>query len=125
MPHERGEVTTAVLLVPLAMGLILLVVQAAMVFHGQAIIDAAAQDGALAGQGELGTEATAQTTARSVIGKSAGNLLSDIEVFVEAEQSMLSVRVQAAVKSLLPGYSPTISSIATGPREIFIPESRR
>ena len=125
MNRERGEVTTAVLVVPLAMLLILFVVQAAMVFHAQAIVDASAQDGAQAGQGESGTEAVARSAARSVIGTSAGNLLSDVGISVRTSPSQLSVTVQATVKSLIPGYKPTISSIAAGPREVFIAEHQR
>ncbi len=121
MDSERGETTTAVLAVPLAMFMILVVVQAALVFHAQAIVDASAHDGARAGQGERGTEEAARTAARSVIGTSAGNLLSDVNVTVRTNRSQLSVTVQASVKSLIPGYAPTILSTAVGPREVFIP----
>ena len=107
------------------MFLILVVVQAAMVFHAQAIVDASAQDGALAGQGESGTEAAARSAAQSVIKPSAGNLLEDVSVSVQTRPSRLSVTVQATVKSLIPGYTPIISSTAAGPRESFIPENRR
>jgi len=125
MGCERGEVTTAVLVVPLAMLLILIVVQAAMVFHAQAIVDASAQDGAQAGQGESGTEAAARSAAQSVIRPSAGNLLGDVKVSVQTRPSRLSVTVQATVKSLIPGYTPAVSSTAAGPRENFIVENRR
>ncbi len=125
MQCERGEVTTAVLVVPVAMLLVFVVVQAALVFHAQALVDAAAQEGAQAGQGELGTEAAAHSAVRSVIGASAGNLLSDVDVSVQADPSRLSVTVQAAVKSLIPGYRPSVSSTAAGPREVFVPEYRR
>ena len=125
MQRERGEVTTTVLLVPIAMFLILVVVQAALVFHAQAIVDAATQDGALAGQGELGADAVARAAVQSVIGTSAGNLLSDVEITAHADSSRFSVTVRATVKSLIPGYAPTISSTAVGPRETFIPVNRR
>ena len=125
MEHERGEVTTTVLVVPIAMFLVLVVVQAALVFHAQAIVDAAAQDGALAGQGELGAEAVARSATQSVIGTYAGNLLSDVDVSVHTNSSRFSVTVQATVKSLIPGYAPTISSTAVGPREAFIPANGR
>ena len=104
--------------------LILLVVQAALVFHAQAIVDAAAQDGAFAGQGESGTEAVARTVAQSVIGTTSGSLLTNVDISVEPNSSRFSVTVQANVKSLIPGYTPTISSTAVGPRETFIPLNR-
>ncbi|MDE0216483.1 MAG: pilus assembly protein [bacterium] len=122
---ERGEVTTTVLVVPIAMFLIFVVVQAALVFHAQAIVDAAAQDGAQAGQGETGTEEAVRTAVQSVIGTSAENLLANVEVFVDTGSSLSSVTVQATVKSLIPGYAPAVSSTASGPREIFMPESAR
>ena len=125
MECERGEVTTTVLVAPIAMLLILVVVQAALVFHAQALVDAAAQDGAQAGQGESAAEEVIHSTVRSVIGTSAGSLLSDVDVSVRADPARLSVTVQAAVKSLIPGYSPTVSSTAAGPREIFVPLHRR
>ena len=125
MDRERGEVTTTVLLVPIAMTLILVIVQAALVFHAQAIVDAAAQDGALAGQGESGAEAVARTAVQSVIGTNAGNLLSDIDVSAHTDSSRFSVTVWATVKSLIPGYAPTVSSTAVGPRETFIAVNRR
>lgn len=125
MERERGEAATAVLLVPIVMLLILVVVQAALVFHAQSIVDAAAHDGARAGQGESGTEAVARSAAQSVIGTSAGNLLSEVDVSVRSNPSRLSVTVQANVKSLIPGYTPTISSTAAGPREVFIPVNRQ
>ncbi|MYH72367.1 MAG: hypothetical protein F4153_07305 [Acidimicrobiia bacterium] len=121
MECERGEVTTTVLVVPIAMFLILVVIQAALVLHAQAIVDAAAQDGAQAGQAEAGTEALARTAAQSVIGTGAGNLLKDVRVSVDTDPSRISVTVQATVKSLMPGYAPMISSTAAGPRETFIP----
>ena len=125
MQRERGEVTTTVLVVPIAMLLIFVVIQAALVFHAQALVDAATQDGALAGQGVAGTEEAVHSAVHSVIGKYAGNLLSKVDVSVQASPSRLSVTVQATVKSLIPGYSPTVSSNAAGPREVFVPEYRR
>ena len=125
MQCERGEVTTTVLVVPIAMLLIFVVVQAALVFHAQALVDAAAQDGALAGQGVLGTEEAVHSAVHSVIGESAGSLLSNVDVSVQADPWRLSVTVQATVKSLIPGFSPNVSSVSAGPREVFIPEYRR
>lgn len=125
MECERGEVTTTVLIIPIAMFAILVVIQAALVFHAQAVVDAAAQDGAQAGQGESGTEAVARTAVQSFVRTGGGNLLDDVEVFVDMNSSRFSVTVQATVKSLIPGYAPVISSTAAGPREIFIPEDRR
>ena len=93
MQCERGEVTTTVLVLPLAMLLIFVVVQAALVFHAQALIDAAAQEGAQAGQSESGTEAAIHSAVRSVIGTSAGNLLTNVDTSVQARPSRLSVTV--------------------------------
>ena len=117
--------TTTVLVMPIAMLLIFVVVQAALVFHAQALVDAAAQDGAQAGQGVLGTEEAVHSAVHSVIGESAGSLLSNVDITVQANPRRLSVTVQATVKSLIPGYSPTVSSIAAGPREVFVPEYQR
>lgn len=117
--HERGEVTTAVLAMPIALLMILVVVQAALVLHAQAIVDAAAQDGAQAGQGDFGTETDARSAAQSVVGTSAGHLLSDVDIAVQTARRQLSVTVHATVKSLIPGFDPRISSTAVGPREVF------
>ncbi len=125
MDNERGEATTAVLVVPSAMFMILVIVQAALVFHAQSIVDAAAISGAQASQEGSGNEAMARSTVESVIGTSANGLLSDVGVSYQKNRSRLSVTVRAAVLSLLPGYSPTISSTAAVPREVFIPTNRR
>lgn len=125
MKCERGETTTTVLIAPLAMLLVFVVVQAALVFHAQAVVDAAAQEGAQAGQGELGTTSAVLAAVQSVTESNVGNLLSDIDVSVLARQSRLLVTVQAKGKSLIPGFVPTITSTAAGPREVFLPENRR
>lgn len=125
MGRERGEATTAVLVVPAAMFVILVIVQAALVFHAQSIVDAAAMSGAQASQEGFGNEAAARSTVESVIGTSAASLLSDVDVSYQKNRSRLSVTVRAAVMSLIPGYTPTISSTAAVPRETFIPANRR
>ncbi|WP_419849504.1 TadE family protein [Candidatus Poriferisocius sp.] len=125
MEYERGEATTAVLVIPIAMFMIIVVVQTALVFHAQSIVDAAAQSGAHAGRGDSGSETIVGSAVRSVIGTSAKSLLSDVDVSVQANPSRLTVTVRATVKSLIPGYSPKIASTAAGPREAFIPQNRR
>ena len=125
LARQRGEVTTAVLAIPIAMFLVLVVVQAALVSHAQAVLDAAAQDGAQAGQGRSGTRLAARTAAQSVIGDSAGSLLSNVRIDVHATGRNLAVQVRADVKSLIPGYSPTIESTAAGPREVFVAKDQR
>lgn len=125
MECERGEATTAVLVVPIAMFMIFVVVQAALVLHAQSIVDAAAQSGAQAGQGESGSETLARSAVQSVVGTSSRNLLSDVDVTIRTNPSRLSVTVHATVKSLIPGYAPRIASTAAVPREAFIPQNRR
>ena len=125
MRSESGEATTAVLVVPIAMFMIFVVIQAALVFHAQSIVDAAVQSGAQAGQGESGSEAAIRTAVDLVIGTSASNLLSDVDTTIRTNPSNLSVTVHATVASLLPGYAPRITSTAAGPREVFISQNRR
>ena len=125
MECERGEATTTVLVVPIAMFMIFVVVQAALVFHAQSIVDAAAQTGAQAGQGEAGSEAMVRSAVQSVIGTSARRLLSDVDVAIQTNPSRLSVTVHATVTSLIPGYAPRIASTAAGPREVFVSQSQR
>ena len=125
LARQRGEVTTAVLAIPIAMFLVLVVVQAALVFHAQAVLDAAAQEGALTGQGRSGTRLAARTAAQSVIGDSAGSLLSNVHIDIHTTPRNLAVRVRADVKSLIPGYSPTIASTAASPREVFVAKDQR
>ncbi|WP_419918550.1 TadE family protein [Candidatus Poriferisocius sp.] len=125
MQNERGEITTTILTVPIAIFLITMIIQAALIFHAQAIVDAATQDGAQVGQSETGTKAAARSVVESVIGTSGGSLLSDVDITIETNPTQLSVTVQATVKSLIPGYIPKISSTSSGPREIFIAENQR
>jgi len=125
MEHERGEATTTVLAVPIAMFLVFVVIQAALLFHARSIVDAAAQTGAQSARGESGTEETARAAAQSVMEASAGSLLSDVDIAIQANPARLSVPVHASVKSLIPGFAPRIASTAAGPREAFTPQNRR
>ncbi len=102
------------------MGLVLVILQAGFVFHGQAILDAAVQTGVLIGSTESGTKELAKKTTQQEIAANADGLLQDIAVAVASDPFQMTVSVHATVKSLLPGYSPTISSTASSPREVFI-----
>lgn len=111
------------LVIPIAIGLVLMVVQAGFVLHAQAIIDAAVQEGVLAGTTESGTKQLAYEITESVITDSSETLLADVTINVESDPLQMMITARAKVKSLLPGFEPSISAVASGPREIFIPQA--
>lgn len=116
---ERGEVTTVVLLVPVALCLLLIVVQAALVFHARSVVTAAATDAARATQMEGATATEGYAVADQLLAD--GSLLSEITVGVTRSGGRATVRIDAHVTSLIPGWTPTVSAHAEGPTEEFRP----
>ena len=117
--RECGEVTTTVLLVPVALCLLLIVVQAALVFHARSVVTAAATDAARATQLEGATAADGRAVADQFLGSSS--LLGATNITVARSGGRVIVDVDAQVTSLIPGWTPTVSAHAEGPAEEFRP----
>jgi Flp pilus assembly protein TadG len=122
--RDRGEVTGAVILLPVVVTMVFLVIHAALVYHARSILAAAAEDGARAAQAQGATAVTGRAVAFEVLGGSSG-LLPDPAVDVERTATDVRVTVSASVRGPIPWFHPTVRASAGGPIERFIPEDQR
>jgi hypothetical protein len=120
----RGEVTGAVILLPLVVTMVFLVIHAALVYHARSMVAAAAEDAARAAQVEGGSAADARAVAGALLEVSA-SLLPDPVVSVERSATTVSVTVRGTVRGPIPWLHATVSANAGGPVERFVPESQR
>ena len=121
---SRGEVTGAVIMLPLVVTMVFLVIHAALVYHARSIVAAAAEDGARAAQLEGGTAADGRAVAGAVLAGSSG-LIPGPTVTVERSATTVSVRISATVTGPIPWLHPTVTAGAGGPVERFVPEGER
>lgn len=110
--------TTTVVLVPVVLCLLLVVVQAALVFHARSTVTAAVTDAVRATQLEGATTADGHAVAAQLLDDT---LLNGTTIVVERVGGRASVHIAAHVTSLIPGWDPTVSANAEGPTEEFRP----
>jgi len=108
---------------PIAVGLFLLVVHAALVFNGKQVVDAAAQDALNASQ-QFGADKSDGEDAANVTLGLAGQL-DDIDVQVSKNSETVTVVVEAKVRSAFFYVANTVRSEVSGPSERFIDEADR
>ena len=128
--HEREERGASVLglmiIVPVVLLAIFAAVQAALVFHAQSIVEAAAQDGLRAAQAYNGSQADGQRVASQLLAQAGGDgLITGSSVSVERGSEVVRVEVRGQVVTLVPGWSRSVSGIAEGPVERFVGEAER
>jgi hypothetical protein len=122
---ERGDVTPMVILTPIAVFLVLWVIQMGLYFHARSVMSAAAQDGTRAAQVENATAGDAVAAANQIMVDSQ-NLLINETVAVTAGPDTVTVTVTAEINNILPFWGGgEISSTASGPVERFRPEAQR
>jgi Flp pilus assembly protein TadG len=122
--EDRGEVTGAVILLPVVVTMVFLVIQAALVFHARAIVAAAAEDGARAAQAQGASAADGRGIAMQVLDGSSSLIPAPV-IDVQRTATDVRVTVRAAVRSPIPWFHPTVSASAGGAVERFIPEDER
>lgn len=111
------------MMVPVAMLLFLVAVQAALTFHARSVLSAAAQDYVRAVQTEdpgSGPEAAA-----NVLAGSSGLFTATPSIDSNVGGDVVSVTISAEVKSLIVGWSPEVTASAEGAAERFRPPSDR
>ena len=116
--------TVTVILIPVVLALVMVVIQAALVFHARSIVTAAATDAARAAQANGGTTTDGRVVAAQLLDGSA-RLLEYTNVTVERAGDRVVVHVDAHVTSLIPGWSPSVSAHIDAPVEAFRPASSR
>lgn len=103
--------------------IVLLIVQAALVWHARNIAEAAAQEGLRTARVYGGTSDAGHARAQSFLAQAAGDLLTNTSVTVERTGEQASVQVSGRTLSLVPGLRPRVDAVAAGPVERFVPGS--
>jgi TadE-like protein. len=112
-------------LVPVLMLAVLLIVEAALVRHGNQVAKAAAEDGAAAARAYGGSVAAGEAEARDTLAQLGSGLLDDVAVNVQRDPSRARVEVTGRVRGVLPGIRPTVRAVSSGMTERFVAEGRQ
>lgn len=102
---------------PLVMALLMLVVQAALYFHTQAVATAAARKALAGARLDGGTASAGEDKARAFLAQ-AGAGLNDVQVHVTREQATAEAAVSGRVTSVLFGVPLHISVVVRAPVEV-------
>ncbi|BFV56018.1 hypothetical protein KCMC57_up11220 [Kitasatospora sp. CMC57] len=121
---DRGALTISLALVfPVVLGLVFLVVQAALLWYAGQAAQTAAREGADAGRVRGGTAAAGEARARAFLDR-VGDLAEPVSV-VSEDVSPGTFRIVVEVRPLtvLPGFDRfTVTREVTAPREQFVPQ---
>lgn len=124
---DRGDCgdasTQLVLLTPVLLLLVLLVVQLGLWLHASNVGAAAASRG-VAAASVLDGSAAGGVAAATELADDAGARLASTPV-VERRDGVVTARVEVRLRSLLPGLPRTVTRVAVGPIERFVPEPER
>jgi Flp pilus assembly protein TadG len=114
---ERGSVSVQmVLLMPTLLLVVWIALGAAMYYYGRTTALAAAQAGAAAGAAEHGTTADCVRTATDLAAR-AGDSLAGTQVTCQIGAHTVTATVTGNTLSLVPGWEPVTTQVATVPRE--------
>lgn len=113
----------AAIVFPVLVFMVMLVVQLALLWHGRNVAEAAAQDGLRSARGYQSTAALGQRDAEDYLRQVAPNLLPAPQVSVERTDTTVTVRVRAAVLSIVP-LGLAVDETAAGPVERFVGPGR-
>ena len=123
---RRASVLALMIIVPVVLLAVFATVQAALVFHAQSIVEAAAQDGLRAAQAYNGSQGDGMAAATLLLDQAGGNgLITGRSVQVDRGPAVARVEVRGQVVTLVPGWSRAVSGIAEGPVERFVGEADR
>jgi len=117
---DSGQ-TELVIVFPVAMLLVLLILQGALWFIGRSIASDAAQDGARSAAVVGGSAASGEARARADLEQLAGPVLAATSVSAVRSNGRAQVTVSGRAESILPGFSLSVSATASDPTEEFRP----
>ena len=103
---------------PVALFLLMAVVQFALWYHGGQVIRTAAQDAARVARAQGASDADGRIRAEAVMGGS-GSLFASRSVMTSRQGDVVRVTVTGRVASVLPVRMPTLTKTAEGPVERF------
>ena len=122
---EEGSVSLQLAVIfPAVLLLILLAVQAGLLFHARHLAQAAAEEGLRAARQYDGSSSAGQTAAGSLLARDAGDLLAAPHIAVQRSPTQADVQISGHALSLLPGLTLTVTAHAAGPVERFTNDVR-
>jgi len=114
---ERGSASIEmVILMPVLFGILFLGIQAAMYYYAGTIALAAAQDGARAQAGTDADPDTGTRTATAILAASDGSL-ENWAATTTISADTATVTVTGTSLSVIPGWHPAVTKVATAPVE--------
>jgi Flp pilus assembly protein TadG len=115
---QRGQ-AEIVIIFPVAMLVVLLLLQAALWFLARSIANDAAQDGARAAAIVDGSPSAGRTAAANDLVQLAGSMLTRTSVTADRNGDRAQVTVVGRAESIFPGWSLTVTAVAMQPIEEF------
>jgi Flp pilus assembly protein TadG len=118
--RERGSASVEITLAaPLAIFLLLLIVQYAMWAHATHIAQAAANTGVQAARVHGGSQQAGHADTQAVLDQMAGTVLTGASVTVELTGTDANVTVTGHAMAVIPGMSVPVHASVTAPRELI------
>ncbi|WP_454852225.1 TadE/TadG family type IV pilus assembly protein [Promicromonospora soli] len=115
---EKGSITLEMIVaLPAMFGLFFICVQAGLVHHARQVVIAAANQGAFAAAAEYGTGPDGAAAATSFLDQVGDGALTDWSVNATRNATTVRVRITARSYSILPGFQPEVSAVASAPAE--------
>lgn len=110
-----------VVVFPVALFLVLLLIQGALWYLARSVATDAAQEGARAGALIGGTSESGRRVAVRTLGQLGGPLLTDASVSAQRTADRSVVTVVGSTESIVPGWSLIVTARAADPVERFRP----
>ena len=101
--------------------IVMLAVQAALVWHARHVADAAAREGLRVARGYESSAAAGQDAATAYLRQVAPTLITDPRVTTTVTPTTFTVTVHGRVLGLTGLTAISVTEQATGPREHFVP----
>jgi Flp pilus assembly protein TadG len=118
--RERGSTSVEITLAaPLAIFLLLLIVQCAMWAHATHIAQAAANTGVQAARVHGGSATAGQADTQATLDQMAGAVLTGTNVAVQVTSTEAVVTVTGTAMAVLPGINVPVHASVTAPRELI------
>lgn len=111
-----------VVIVPVAMFVILVLVQVALWAHAAQVVQAAAAQGDQVARAYGSTPAAGESAARSFLDRLGGGVVSGVQIAATTSAAgMAEVAVHGHATSILPGFSLPVSARSVGPVQEYRP----
>jgi len=118
---EGSAAIEAAILFPIVLLLVMTIIQAAVYYHAQDVVQSAANGGAVVGALRDGTSDAAEAEARARIERAGGtSLLDDYDVSATHTGTEVTITVRGTAKTFIPGLPPLkVTQTVIAPVERF------